>query len=128
VTETLPPIVGEPLHSPMLELSNAVVRVYKETFGRGPTKARASFAGHDTLVVVLEQTLTVAERHLAALGEHERARAGRQRLRDSIEPALRAVVEQLLGRRTVVCVGGIDLDHDVAVEVFTLEPGRSPLG
>ena len=28
--------------SPMLEISNAVVRLYKEAFGRGPTKARRS--------------------------------------------------------------------------------------
>ena len=31
--------------SPMLEISNAMVRLYKEAFGRGPTKARAQFAG-----------------------------------------------------------------------------------
>jgi hypothetical protein len=27
--------------SPMLEISNAMVRLYKEAFGRGPTEARA---------------------------------------------------------------------------------------
>ena len=31
--------------SPMLEISNAMVGLYKEAFGRGPTKARAQFAG-----------------------------------------------------------------------------------
>jgi Na+-translocating membrane potential-generating system (MpsC) len=44
--------------SPMLEISNAMVRLYKEAFGRGPTKARAQFAGPDTLVVMLESSLT----------------------------------------------------------------------
>jgi hypothetical protein len=31
-------------------LSNAVVTLHKEQFGRGPTRARAHFAGDDTLV------------------------------------------------------------------------------
>jgi Na+-translocating membrane potential-generating system (MpsC) len=62
---------------PMLEISNAVVGLYKETFGRGPTKVRAQFAGPDTLVVILESSLTVAERSLIAMGEHRRLRRRR---------------------------------------------------
>ena len=65
--------------SPMLEISNAMVRLYKEAFGRGPTKARAQFAGPDTLIVILESSLTVAERNLVALGEHQRLRERRGR-------------------------------------------------
>src|SRR5581483_12010526 len=63
--------------SPLLEISNATVRLYKAAFGRGPTHARARFAGTDTLVVLLQDTMTVTERRLAALGEHERLRAHR---------------------------------------------------
>ena len=61
----------------MLEISNAMVGLYKEAFGRGPTKARAQFAGPDTLVVILEASLTVAERNLVAMGEHQRLREAR---------------------------------------------------
>jgi hypothetical protein len=39
----------------LVEISNSIVRLYKEAFGRGPTKARTMFAGRDTLVVVLEK-------------------------------------------------------------------------
>jgi uncharacterized protein YbcI len=45
-------------------LSNAIVRIYKEQFGRGPTKVRSHFAGPDTLVCLLEHTFTPAERNL----------------------------------------------------------------
>jgi uncharacterized protein YbcI len=109
-------------HSPMLELSNAVVRLYKEVIGRGPTKARATFAGNDTLVVVLEYSLTVAERSLVALGEHERVRATRLRLQDALEPELRALVEGITGRRPIARITGVDPQRDVAVELFTFEP------
>ncbi len=106
----------------MLEISNAMVRVYKEAFGRGPTKARAQFAGPDTLVVILEASLTVAERNLATLGEHQRLREARLIFHHALEDQFRAIVEQALGRRTMAFVSGIDTNRDVAIEVFTLEP------
>ena len=46
-----------------MEVSNAMIRLYKEYFGRGPTQARAHWAGPDSLVVLLEDTLTPAEAH-----------------------------------------------------------------
>ncbi len=108
--------------SPMLEISNAMVRLYKEAFGRGPTKARAQFAGQDILVVILESSLTVAERNLVAMGEHQRLREARLFFQYALEDQFRAIVEQALGRRTLAFVSGIDTARDVAVEIFTLEP------
>ncbi len=108
--------------SPMLEIANAMVRLYKEAFGRGPTKARATLAGPDTLVVILENSLTVAERNLLVLGEHDRLRTTRPLVLQSLESEFRSVVEDALGRRTLAVVSGIDPSRDVAAEVFTLEP------
>ena len=117
--------------SPMLEISNAMVGLYKEAFGRGPTKARAQFAGADTLVVILEASLTVAERNLVAMGEHQRLREARLFFTYALEAQFRAIVEAL-DRRTVAFVSGIDTTRDVAIEVFTLEPaaedGSTPSG
>jgi len=106
----------------MLELSNAMVRLYKDVFGRGPTKARASFAGPDTLIVVLEDSMTVAERNLAAMGEHGRLRDARLFFQYAVEGQFRSTVERILGRKTVAFISGMDTRNDVAVEVFTLEP------
>jgi uncharacterized protein YbcI len=63
-------------HAPaMLKgISDAMVGLYKDQFGRGPTQTRTEWAGADTIVVTLEQTLTRAERHLVAHDEHERLR------------------------------------------------------
>ena len=111
--------------SPMLEISNAMVRLYKDAFGRGPTKARAQFAGPDTLVVTLESSLTVAERNLVAMGEHQRLREARLFFHYALEEQLRRIVEQALGRRTMAFMSGIDTQRDVAIEVFTLEPATA---
>src|SRR5688500_1344837 len=57
-----------------LAVSNAMVRLYKEHFGRGPTKARTHFAGHDALVCTLENSFTPTERKLVLMGENQRLR------------------------------------------------------
>jgi uncharacterized protein YbcI len=108
--------------SPLIEIANATVRLYKETFGRGPTHARARFAGTDTLVVLLQDTMTVSERRLAALGEHERLREHRLLLHQTVEGEIRALVERVLARRTLALVSGIDTVRDVAAEVLVLAP------
>ena len=65
---------AEQYASALAAISNAMVRLYKETFGRGPTKSRAQFLGPDTLVVVLEDSMTVVERNQVAMNQHERLR------------------------------------------------------
>ena len=58
-------------------VSNAMVRLHKEQFGRGPTNARSYFAGPDTLVCTLEDALLPAERTMVERGEHQRVRESR---------------------------------------------------
>jgi uncharacterized protein YbcI len=108
--------------SPMLEICNATVRLYKAAFGRGPTHARARFAGSDTLVVLLQDTMTPPERQLAALGEHERLRAHRLLLHTVVEDEIRSVVERILERPTLSLISGLDTERDVAAEVILLTP------
>jgi uncharacterized protein YbcI len=113
--------------NPLLVISNAMVHLYKTAFGRGPTLARARYAGADMLVVVLQDTLTVSERRLVSLGQHERLREHRMALHDTVEDEMRSAVEAVLGRPTLALVSGIDARRDVAVETFLLGPSM-PLG
>jgi uncharacterized protein YbcI len=108
--------------SPLLEIANATVRLYKSAFGRGPTHARARFAGSDTLVILLQDTMTVPERRLAALGEHEPLRAHRLLLHATVEDEIRAMVEEILERPTLSVISGLDTERDVAAEVVVLAP------
>jgi len=63
------PLSGDPLVGGHLSaaICNAVVRIQREFLGRGPTTARASVRG-DIVVVLMQDTLTKAERSLAADG------------------------------------------------------------
>src|SRR3954447_25057495 len=124
MTGSQPPQVEDPsgASSPMLQLANAFTRLYKELFGRGPTKVRAAFAGPDTVVVTLENTMTQAERNMVQLGDHQRLRDVRMFFQHSSEEELKRPVEEILGRRVRAFISGIDAEKDVAVEVYVLEP------
>jgi uncharacterized protein YbcI len=99
-----------------------MVQLYKEQFGRGPTKARTDFAGPDIVVCTLEKSLTPAEERLAQLGEHQRLRDTRMYFQHVTEEEFCAVIEGVLGREVRAFVSGIDTTQDVATEVFYLHP------
>jgi uncharacterized protein YbcI len=105
-----------------------MVRIYKEQFGRGPTKAHSVYATQDLLISTLENSLTPAERRMAELGEHQRLRDTRMFFQYATEKEFVATVERLTGRRVRAFVSGIDTDQDVSCEVFYLEPLAGPSG
>ena len=104
------------------ELTNAIVRLYKELFGRGPTKARTNYAGPDTVIVTVENSLTPAERNMVALGEEQKVRDIRMFLQHASARDFRSTVEEITGRKIRAFVSGIDPAQDVSSEVFYLEP------
>jgi uncharacterized protein YbcI len=116
--------VGKPNDaSPLLAISNEMVRIYKEQFGRGPTKSRALWAAEDVLLIVLEDTLTAAERNLTTFGEHQRLRDLRTffqyaNVREFCEP-----IERITGRKVRAFISGIDTEADgLSIETFVLHP------
>ena len=112
----------------LAEVSNAMVRLYKELFGRGPTKARSGLSGPDTLISTLENTLTPAERNMAKAGEHQRLRELRMYFQHASEKEFIDAVEQITGRKVRGFTSGVDVHEDISTEVFYLEPVGTPFG
>jgi uncharacterized protein YbcI len=112
----------------MAEISRQMVKLYKEQFGRGPTKARTDFAGPDIVLCTLEESLTPAEMRLAELGEHQRLRDTRMYFQHVSEKNFCDVIEGVLGRKVRAFVSGIDTKQDVSTEIFYLEIRRDPSG
>ena len=109
-------------HPSLQEISRTMVKIYKEQFGRGPTKARSNWAGDDILVCILEETLTPAEQNMVKMGEHQRLRDVRMlfqyaTVKDFIEP-----VERVTGRTVRSFVSGMDTHEDLATELFVFYP------
>ncbi|MDX6677465.1 MAG: hypothetical protein QOE31_1517 [Solirubrobacteraceae bacterium] len=106
----------------MSAISNEMVRLYKEQFGRGPTRTRTSWAGTDVVVVTLEDTFTPAERSLQRLGEHKQLRDLRLLFQYAEIDSFCEPVERLTGRKVRGFISGIDTFADVATETFILHP------
>jgi uncharacterized protein YbcI len=117
---TAPQTDGPAPASVLALMSNEMVRLYKELFGRGPTKARTDFAGPDCLVCTLEHSLTPAERSMVQLGELQRLRDVRLVFQHAREGDFRAAAERITGRRVRAFVSGMDVQEDIATEVFYL--------
>ena len=107
--------------SKLAEVSREMVRIYKDQFGRGPTKARSDFAGPDLVIVTLEDTLTPAEKRMAQLGDHQRLRDLRLYFQHVTEEQFCEVIERVLDRKVRAFISGMDTEQDVAAELFYLQ-------
>jgi uncharacterized protein YbcI len=102
-------------------ISNAMVKLHKEQFGRGPTRARTHFAGPDALVCVLEDVLLPAELKLIDKGEEARVRDGRTAFQVATRDEFVAAVEQIVYRKVRSFASAVDPGTNTVFEVFVFE-------
>jgi uncharacterized protein YbcI len=102
---------GRP-HNLQMAISNEMVRLYKERFGRGPTRTQTHWAGPDVVAVIMEDTLTTVERNLVAFGEHQRLRDLRTFFQYATLPDFCEPIERLTGRKVRAFISGIDTEVD----------------
>jgi uncharacterized protein YbcI len=101
-------------------ISNAVVRLLGEYVGRGPTKARTIHSGK-LVLCVLEDTMTRAERSLAAGGREEFVLRLRHAIQNTMQEDLTAAVEALTHRKVAAFLSANHVEPDLAAEVFVLD-------
>ena len=112
----------------LMAVSNAMVRLHKEQFGRGPTKAQSRYAGPDILVCTLEAALTPAERNLVELGEGQRVREMRVAFQAATASRFTGAVEEITGRKVRAFMSALDAEQEVAVEFFMFEADPAKVG
>ena len=111
--------------STLQAVSNVMVKLHKEQFGRGPTAARADFAGPDALMCTLRDVLLPAELKMVEMGSRERVRDSRVAFQAATQAEFIAAVEQIVHRKVVAFASGIDPDANVVFECFYFEPRAS---
>lgn len=102
-------------------ISKMLVRVHVEHAGRGPTRAR-TFLDEDIVTSVLEDALTPVEKTLAGDGHTDTIERVRHKLQKAMREDMVRQVETITGRTVRVFLSANELDPDVAVETFLLEP------
>jgi uncharacterized protein YbcI len=106
-----------------MDVSNAMVKLHKEQFGRGPTTARSHFAGPDVVICVLETVLLPAEKKMVELGEQAGVRASRVAFQAATADEFITAVEAIVDRKVHAFASGVDPDNDVVFETFLFERG-----
>jgi uncharacterized protein YbcI len=109
----------------LVELSNAMVALHREYFGRGPGAAK-SFINDEMAVCVLSDIYTPVERTLIGAGEAEHVRRTRALHQEALEEEYKTSVEEIAGRPVAAFLSVVHVDPDVAIEVFLL--GEPPSG
>src|SRR3954463_5730558 len=107
-------------------ISNEIVRLQAEYYGKGPTRAK-TYIVDDLVVVVLEESFTRAEKTLADRGEREAIEHIRRRFQQQMADEFTSVVEQATGRKVRVFLSETNIDQDVSVELFLLADERTDM-
>jgi uncharacterized protein YbcI len=105
----------------LADITNGIVRLFSEYYGRGPTRAKTYLLEDRYVITVLRDTLTTVERTLAERGEVDLVRRVRLTFQEAMSASFKGVVEKALGRRVEAYHSQILIDPDVGFEFFLLE-------
>jgi uncharacterized protein YbcI len=108
-------------------ISDGIVRLHAQYYGRGPTKAR-TFLWDDHAICVLEDVFTTAERTLIRSGRSSHVSSTRLAFQDLMRTEFTGIVEEATGRKVRAFMSAIHVDPEIAIEVFLFEPDSSEDG
>ena len=102
------------------EVSNAMVGLKKEFYGRGPTKAK-TYVNDNYIFCVLEGGLTRNEETLLAAGEHRLVREYRLRFQEVMAEPTTEAIERITGRKVIGYHSQIVFEPEFGFEIFVLD-------
>jgi uncharacterized protein YbcI len=108
-----------------LAISNALVGVKKQLYGKGPVKAK-TYINDNYVFSVLEGGLTRNEETLIAAGEHRLVREYRLRFQEAISQTITTAIEDVTNRKVLAYHSQIVFDPDRAFEIFVLDGPPQP--
>jgi uncharacterized protein YbcI len=106
------------------EISNAMVGLYKEHYGKGPTHCR-TYLEPNLVVVVLGEGYTPGEQTMFEAGKWHEVRSARQIWQDSMEQFFVTAIEELTHRKVAAFLSANRQEPDFAVELFVLEDEKA---
>jgi uncharacterized protein YbcI len=117
------PVKHRPRHhgDVLTAISDGMVALLKEFYGRGPTRTK-SYYEDDLVVCVLRGGFSRVEQTLLDGGRGAAVISQRMEFQDVMRERFDAVIEQATGRRVIGFMSGNQQDPDMMCEVFILAP------
>ena len=108
----------------LAEITDRLVGLVREHYGRGPIKAK-TYVLDNLIVCVLGEGFIALERTMMQGGEPERVLEMRRGFQRSMETRYSEMVEQLTGRKVLAFLSQAHVDPDLTIEMFLMD-GRLP--
>jgi uncharacterized protein YbcI len=102
-------------------ISDGMVALLKEFYGRGPTRAK-SYYEDDLVVCVLRGGFSRVEQTLLAGGRGQAVIQQRMEFQEVMRERFAKVIEDATGKRVIGFMSGNQQDPDLMCEVFILAP------
>ena len=102
-------------------ISDGMVALLKEFYGRGPTRAKSYFQD-DLVVCLLRGGFSTVERTLLEGGRGAAVIQQRMEFQDLMRDRFEAVIQAATGREVIGFMSGNQQDPDIMCEVFILAP------
>ena len=105
----------------LAEVTNGIVKLFAEYYGRGPTKAKSYLLDDRIVVCVLENTMTTVERTLSQNGNGHLVRQVRLTFQEAMADRFTSTVADVMGRRVAAYHSQLTMDPDMGFEFFVLD-------
>jgi uncharacterized protein YbcI len=102
-------------------ISDAMASLLSRHTGRGATSSWTNFS-RDLVVCVMGDALTKGEKSLVQFGRPEAVLSIRSTYQESMAQEAIGIVEEHTGRRVTAFMSNNNIDPDLAVEIFILQP------
>lgn len=102
-------------------VTNGIVQLFREYYGRGPNKAKSFLLDEYIVVCVLEDTMTTVEETLVKNGNGHMVRQVRLTFQEAMADQFKGVVERAMGRRVATYHSQLTMEPDMGFEFFVLE-------
>ena len=111
------PLVGGRL---LAEVTNRIVAITREHYGRGPIKAK-TYVLDNLIVCVLSDGFTAIERTMVEGGEPNRVLDMRRDFQRMMKERYSAMIEQLTGRKVLAFLSQAHIEPDLTIEMFLMD-------
>jgi len=106
--------------SALQAISNGLVHLMSDSYGRGPTRAKTYLLDDRYAVCVMHEIFTTAEQTLIEAGEQDLVRRTRIAYQTALADEFKAVVADALGRRVLTYQSQVVFEPPSCVEFFML--------
>jgi uncharacterized protein YbcI len=105
----------------MTAISNRIVGMLRDHYGRGPMKAK-TYVLDDIVVCVLRDGFTAIEQTMVDSGQPERVVEMRREFQAMMGRRYKALIEELTGSQVVAFLSQAHIEPDITLEFFIVDP------